>query len=138
MSLDKFKPSTSTQRSIGQDGIGDKKGSHTGAKSQALTSRTNAGPKLAANTERLRSEGKLYKSKGMASDSPFRNVTHVGKTAVRGSNSGTRKLTPLRGPAAYDKNRESGDSKVTHFAPSKQHDGYGWKDGHKHKGLGSS
>ena len=43
MSLDKFKPSHSTQRSIGQDGIGDKKGSHTGAKSTALSSRTEKG-----------------------------------------------------------------------------------------------
>lgn len=48
------------------------------------------------------------------------------------------RLTPLRGAAEHDKERETGSKKTTYFAPSKQHDGYGWKEGYKHKGLGSS
>ena len=39
--------------------------------------------KLSRNTARLRAEGKLYKSSGMAPDSPFHNVTHIGNTKVR-------------------------------------------------------
>lgn len=39
--------------------------------------------KLSRNTARLAAEGKLYKSTGMAPDSPFRNVTHIGKKKIR-------------------------------------------------------
>lgn len=45
---------------------------------------SNGTPKLRAHTEKLRAAGKLPKrSTGMAPDSPFRNVTHVGKKQVR-------------------------------------------------------
>lgn len=43
------------------------------------------------------------------------------------------KLTPLKGTAEGNKHRVHGDTKTTYFAPSKQHDGYGWKDKYKHK-----
>ena len=39
--------------------------------------------RLSQNTARLRAEGKLHKSSGMAPDSPFRNVTHINGKKIR-------------------------------------------------------
>lgn len=49
----------------------------------ARKSASNGTPKLNAHTAKLRAEGKLHKSTGMAPDSPFHNVTHINRKKIR-------------------------------------------------------
>jgi hypothetical protein len=68
---------------LSKEDHGDIKGALGKAMANKISKVTrDGGTKLERNTRRLKAEGKLYKSSGMAPDSPFHNVTHINGRAI--------------------------------------------------------